>query len=449
MSSEFSGLKFGCVIFDDPVRREQGWKAIGEGESSRVNMEGTSALSSDTVWLTNMNYQIGAESGLRDNYRFLVSDYLREDIMAIAARYNITDSRRIAELGAKLLNRTMLLSAKLLEAEEDFPLRGNLRRGFREIVGIGKNPLVTTDMANRINEATTNNTNCEREAGGRHENDVVGIYRIPPREHCLRILDTMLPFGDFVEVPKNELPDQKADQSVVQEFLKEHGGTPGIYKITCRSFNPNFNNLINYGDSAGGSGGPYRRQWVSSPEVLMLSSLADITIHQAFVTPSTFRLRDPMKIADKLPWQADLSMTVGIFFENLWTGISIRGCRKSPNSPEKVYINTFTPFLRAMDRMLLFDRAVKFQAAGFEVLGYSTGRLRINLVGKSALDAYKIALETGTIPPFLGLKSSELPALSEKESRNPLCHQQIWHATNNLTQMLEWDFKVVRHLLNK
>lgn len=446
MSSDFDGLKFGCVIFDDPLRREQGWKAVGEQAATRVNMEGTSSLSSDTVWLTNMTYQMGAESGLRDNYRFLVSDYLREDILKLAARYKITDSRLVAELGAKLLSRAIRLSAKLLDAESEFPLKGNLRRGFREIVGIGKDPLLGTDMANRIRESTANNTNCEREPGYNREDDVPGIYRIPPREHCLGVMNTVLPFGDFHEIPKGELPDQKADRATVQEFLKKCV-LPGFYKITCRSFNPNFNNLINFGDSPNGMGvSSYKRQWITTPEVHMLSSLADITIHQVFLSESSLRLTEPMEIADKLPWQTDLSITVGIFFENLWTGLCLSGGRTRSTQPDKVYVNAFTPFLRAMDRMLLFDRALKFQEAGFEVLGYSTGRLRVNLANQDLIKAYRIALDTGTIPPFLGLSMNDIPPI--RDVKDPVCHQQIWHATNNLQEMLQWDYKIVEKILN-
>ena len=75
-TEEGGKLKYGCVIFDDPVRREQGWKATGEECAVRLNMQGTGALPSDTIWLTNMTYQIGSEAGLSGNYRFLLSDYL-------------------------------------------------------------------------------------------------------------------------------------------------------------------------------------------------------------------------------------------------------------------------------------------------------------------------------------------------------------------------------------
>jgi len=449
MSQEFTDLKFGCVIFDDTTRREQGWKAVGEETSTRVNMQGTASLPTDTIWLTNMDYAMSGRAGLHNNYRFLTHDFLRESILKMARRYKLTDSRQIAELGAKLLNRTMRLSAKLLDAEDDFPVRAALKNGFREIVGIGRDPLIPTEISRRLDEATVNFINCERSFNVSRDEDIVGVFRVMPRTHCLEILKCVLPYGDLVEIPKNEIPDPRtATPEDIQDFLHGRGRNPGIFKITCKRFDPRFNNLLNFGDGVGG-GGAYKRQWVVTPEVLWLSKLSDIVIHQAFVSQSTTRLTEALEIASKLPWQADLSITQGIFFENFWIGMSVRGRGNIHSHIEgKVYANIFTPFLRALDRMLLFDVAVQFQMAGFEVLGYNTGQLRVNLAGKHPLEAYDIAIRTNTIPPFLGLTNDQLPPFSREDQTNPLRHQQRWHATSNLKDMMEWDLKFVRAMIN-
>lgn len=442
------GLKYGCVIFDDPRSGEQGWKAIEEDKATRVSMEGTSALRSDVVWLTNMTYDVTSVRGLRDNFRFLQSGYLREDITQICERYHLTDNRICAEIGAKLLSRSMRLSSKLLEAEGDFTYKTSLRNAFRDIVGFGRDPCVTTEIGKIIDDACVYNTNCERDWNNR-ENDVVGIFCIPPRTHCLDILNCTLPYGEFVEVPKKALPERGATRKVIQDFLRSTEKTPGLFKITCERFNPNFNSLINYGDSPSPYGA-YRRSWVTHPEAVMLSSLSDMSIHQAFLPMSSYRLKEASQIASTLIKQADLSMTMGIFFENLWTGMSVAGKKICATDPNKIFINIFTPFIRAMDRLMLLDRAIQFQKAGFEVIGYATGRLRINLAGKEPIEAFKIALETGTIPPFLGLQENDLTQFSKgKKADDPLWILQFWHATNNLEQMLQWDQKVVNYFIQK
>lgn len=451
MSAEFSDLKFGCVIFDDTSRREQGWKAVGEETSTRVNMQGTASLPTDTIWLTNMDYAMSGQAGLHNNYRFLTHDFLRESLLRMARRYNLTDSRQIAELGAKLLSRSMRLSARLLDAEDDFPVRGSLKNGFRDTVGIGHDPLIPTEMARRLDEATVNFINCERSMNsGNRDDDVVGIFRVMPRTHCLKILNCILPYGEFVEVPKSDLPDPKtASPEDIQAFLEGAGRNPGCFRITCKRFDPRFNALLNFGDSAGASGGAYKRQWVVSPEVVWLSNLSEIVIHQAFISMSSTRLTEALEVADKLPWQADLSVTVGIFFENFWTGMSVRGRNRISQIEGKTYANIHTPFLRAVDRMLLFDTAVEFQQAGFEVLGYNTGQLRVNIAGKDPMEVYDMAVRTDTIPPFLGLRNDRFPPLTPEENVNPLRHMQRWHATSNLAAIMDYDLKVVRALIQQ
>lgn len=450
MSNERGGLKYGCVIFDDPRQREQGWKAIEEDKATRVSSEGTSALRSDVVWLTNMDYDLVSVTGLRDNFRFLHSKYMREDMAAICSRYQLTDNRICAEIGAKLFSRTMRLSSHLLEAE-DFTYKTSLSHAFRDIIGFGRDPVVTTEICKVIDDACVYNTNCEREWSNKRENDVIGVFRIPPRQHCLDILNSTLPYGEFVEVPKNVLPERGANRKVIQEFLQSCEKTPGLFKITCERFNPNFNSLINYGDSPSPYGA-YRRSWVTYPEALMLSSLSDMIIHQALLPLSTYKLKEAANIASSLVKQADMSLSMGIFFENLWTGMSVAGKKICATDPNKIYINVFTPFLRAMDRLLLLDRAIQFKKAGFEVIGYSTGRLRVNLIDKHPIEAFKIALETGTIPPFLGLKEDDLSqftSIFNEKKDDPLFVLQFWHATNNLEQMMMWDQKVVNYYTQK
>ena len=81
-------LKYGCLIWDDPCIHTTGWKAVGEGAAGRVNIQGTADLSSDTVYLTNMQYQMSKESGLSGNYRFKMDNYLREGIIQLAGLMN-------------------------------------------------------------------------------------------------------------------------------------------------------------------------------------------------------------------------------------------------------------------------------------------------------------------------------------------------------------------------
>jgi hypothetical protein len=441
-SQQNSGeLRYGCLVFDDPCAHNSGWKAVEEGKGSRVTLDGTSELSTDIVWITNMGYTISRESGLDGNYRFLTRDYLREDLEKMAQRHGIDkqDQRAVAEFGAKILSRTLRVSQKLLDADssEDFLPKFALKRGFREIIGLGRDPFYTTEMAKRIEEAISFNTNCEREQYIPAGEDIIGYFRIPAREHCLAVMDVPLPFGDFREIPRQALPDPKASREDVQKWLVQVAGNrPGLFKITCRNFETRFNGLINYGNYGEAATGlnSYKRQWVSSPELAFLTAFSEITVHQAFVTDSIYQLNQQMKLVRQLSPVTDMSVTMGVFFENLWTGICTRSSsRGTAPSPDKVPINVFTPFLRAMDRIRLFDKALEFSEAGFDVAGYASGTLRVSIRDHDPARVYDTCVKTRMIPPFLGCDEKKLPPPNQ---RDPV-EYSIWlYATSNYDLIL-------------
>ena len=130
----------------------------------------------------------------------------------------------------------MAASRKLLSIAEDeeFLPEYSLKQGYRDIIGFGRDEVFTTGMAKIINEATSYYTNCERDAWRSKEN-LIGVFRVPQRSHAYNVLNAALPYGDFVEVPQNELPGPKADRDVVQHWLATYGmndGMPGLFKIT-------------------------------------------------------------------------------------------------------------------------------------------------------------------------------------------------------------------------
>lgn len=450
-------LRFGCVVFDDPGSHTTGWKAVEESPATRVNIEGTGSLSTDIIWLTNLGYQISKTSGLDGNYRFLTSDYLRENICKMAERHGIacsldnSDPRALAEFGAQILSRVMCLSKRILEVdpEDDFLPRFTLKQGFRDIAGIGRDPVYPTEMSKRIEEAISYNTNCEREQYVPAAEDVIAYLRIPPREHCLAVMDVALPYGEFVEIPKGDLPSAKASIEETQNWLIHSiGDLPGFFKITCRSFDPLFNNLINFGDSANGMGmSSYKRQWVSSPEVAFLATFSEMTIHQAFITKSRYRLNQQLELIRNMPAQTDMSVSMGVFYENMWTGMCARSSgRLAQNSPDKVSINAFTPYIRAMDRVKLFEKAIKFSQAGLDVAGYATGMLRVSIKGQDPVKIYNLCSETRMIPPFLGCDARSLPA---PDHNDPLSFTQWMYATSNYKMLMDVDKKLVDRIVQR
>lgn len=430
-------MKLGCVIFDDPRLHQTGWKADGENIANRINFQGTGSLPSDTIWLTNLNYEVSAQSGLLSNYRFQKSDYLREDLSRMAERHAISDSRETAEYGAKIFTRTLRAMQSLLGCEPNYIPKYYLKTGFREHLW-GKDPCLPKDIAKIIEEAISYNCNCERNAFTPRNEDITGYFKVPPREHCLNVLQVSLPVGEIFELPKKSLPGKETPRQDVLDWLLNQQA-PGFFRVTCNNFDDAFNRLINYGVSPSAA----KRQWVSSPELAWLASFADVTIHQAYTAQSSVTLTEAIQMVEQMPEITELSISMGILYENVWSGMSTKLPERMCPSDKKS-VNPFTPFIRAQDRISLFPKAVAMAQLGFDVLGYATGTIRVSLKDKNPYDVFMAAQKTGLIPPFLGLEAANIPA-----PRASLDFVQWHYGTNKRQELLELDKKIIAKLTEK
>lgn len=427
-------MKFGCVIFDDTTLHQTGWKATGEGEATRINFQGTGSLPSDTVWLTNMSYALSSQSGLLQNYRFQQNDYLREELIKMASRHGIQDSREVAEFGAKVFSRSLKATQTILRADCNYVPQYSLKYGFRESLW-GKDPCLPLEVARIVDESVSYNCNCERNAFSSFDDDIIGYFKVPARQHSLNILEVVLPFGDFVEIDKKNLPKHGVTREQIAQWILECK-MPGFFRITCNNFDEDFNRLINFGVSPSAN----KRQWICTPELVWLASFADITIHQAVISKEAVQLKEASQLIASIPEIADISLSLGIVFENVWTGLSGR-LPDRMCSGNKKSVNPFTPFFRAQDRIALFEKAFAMARLGYDVLGYATGTLRVSIKEKDPLETYAAAQNAGVIPPFLGIDAGILPV-----PQAPLEYVQWHYATSKLTELLSLDKKIVEKI---
>ena len=109
-----------------------------------------------------------------------------------------------------------------------------------------------------------------------------------------------------------------------------------------------------------------------------------------------------------------------------------------------MFANPFLPFIRAQDRIKLFEKALILSEAGLEVTFYSTGSLKVNIKNQDPLELYDISTKCRIIPPFLGIDAKEIPQPSNKD---PLGFLQMWYATNNINNIMAWDKAIIDKLL--
>jgi hypothetical protein len=97
-----------------------------------------------------------------------------------------------------------------------------------------------------------------------------------------------------------------------------------------------------------------------------------------------------------------------------------------------------------MDRIRLFDKALEFSEAGFDVVGYASGTLRVSIKDRDPARIYETCVKTRVIPPFLGCDEKMLPPPNQKDPVEYL----IWlYATSNFDLLLDFDKKIVDRLI--
>lgn len=429
-------LHYGCMVFDDPCEHAAGW-AAQEGEQA-TRRAGTANLATDTIWLTNLDYAATRIAGFSNHVRFQRADYLREPLWQIAARYGIKSGWNLATFGAAIFDRTMRLAMHILRMRH-IP-RFALKNGIREVIA-GKDPLFPEEAHSAITEAISYNTNCERVYRTSRDEEDIRFFKIPYREHAITVLETPLPAGEMTKCT-GALPRGNEE---VRDWL-ESIGRPALIKITADNFDPQFNKLLNFGSSPATS--QSNRRWVTNQELLCLATFAELKVIDAFISKDIFVYSYLLDILYKLPKSADMSVSAGLFFENLWTAASTSLPNKTAETHLMKSINAHTPFLRAMDRINCMAAAKRLEAAGLEIAGYATGSIRANCYGKNSKEIVAAAIEADLIPPACDLEKSEYPKEINMHEPTPLQMMQLMCGCGLIDRLLSTDKLIIEKILN-
>lgn len=428
-------ISFGCMIFDSTQEHGAGWGCCAN-QPEATRRRGTSDLATDTVWLTNLDYDTTARAGLSNHVRFRRSDYMREPLSQLARRHSLQNPHEIASFGAKVFERVVQISMHCLRMEH-IP-RFALRNGIRSLIA-GNDPCYPYEVYNAISEAISYNTNCERL--WRPEEETIKYFKLPQRDHAMAILSTPLPAGEFTRWP-GALPGTSDE---VNEWMNEVA-KPGLFKVTAKNFDETFNRLINYGDSPANERS--QRRWVTNEELMLLSRFGEISVHDAFIASSICNLSALIDVLTKLPDAADMSLSAGLFAENLWAAAGTNLPNRTAETADTKSINAFTPYLRAMDRLICLQAARKIEEMGMEVVGYASGAIRVNCHDKSDHDMVVASIHAGCIPPACHLPLKDFPDGVDLQNPTPLQMMQIMYGCGLLPRILDTDGLITDRILN-
>ena len=379
-------MKLGFVYFVDIGNSQKGVAVVhGETPFDIVNV---GELDTGTHWLT--NHPDGIPGGSAGAHALFFSDkYLRVKADKILNQLCVpedTPASRKAEILGQIFHNVISYGRKIFGVE-NLP-RYEYRKGLRRILKEDDE----IELPELVSKMVTDSTQYYTFSTEKVNKDRLLSFTLPAVDHSRNILKTPLPDGQWRCI--ENIPH-------FPEEIKEWFGqrkTPYFAKVVLSNFDEQYFSLINFGSvTPEGS----ERQWVTGIELEKLYDKVDVTILEAWESSSVLVLPENiMSDIEALPEIGDLCYSLGLFMENVWTGLALNSvpnfCR---NKKSGRYQNAAGPFLRAADWGYCFDKAVALKDMGFSIAGYGVGRVVVDASFQTNEEIVLAALQNELIPP--------------------------------------------------
>lgn len=383
-------MRLGYIYFTDPDNSTDAIVVVHGEEPKRITDLG--ALDNSTKWMTNLPNGLPGSVEQNQHSFFFGDKYLRlthnRIFKQLGADPNEMKDMEKAKIMSQVFCNFILFGEKILGIQR-LP-RYEYRKGIRRIL-LPEDCKMPDHILKMVVDATqyytfsTEKTDSEKRV----------IFTIPPVEHAKNIFKTSLPAGEWSiisDIPQfpEEIPEWIASRQ-----------NPFFARITLSNFNEDLHSLINFGSVTPEESD---RQWVTNVELEMLLGKADIDIHEAWESKTTTKIPPAIeqKIAS-LPDICHLSFSLGLLLENIWSGMALKfppSHIKKDIETAKAYTNIASPFLRAADRKLCFEKVLALHKKGFTIASYGFGKVIIDSSFQAEEDIIFAALDLDLLPPL-------------------------------------------------
>lgn len=380
VAEEAPSLAYGVCLFDG-AEPQGGWACREHGEPFRV--ESPAGLSTDTIWWTNIAYELFRESGLSKHPWVRFNGYPRLTAQKALDEWGMKDvdpSRQVVLL-AKLFGRLMRLAVRRLTAQRElkaYALHADFSRIFRP------QSLPERDLAPAIAEAVQDWTRTQ----GRSGKDLRHVMLRRPRlDHAQYLARCPVPEGpwEYVQVSKMPAPPEKR-----AEWLA--GLDRPVLARVIVSSDSDVGEVLAFG-----GGAHERRFWCAHPELKALCAFASVEVTGAYIGTGFSAGEDLFSGLDDILRSpiAATSWSVGLLAENLWVG----ACRQAEEGRQR-RLTLRGCWMRSMDRTQLFLDAVHLHASGFIVLGYGVGGIHVAIDEDMMDELVDAAFRRGLMTPM-------------------------------------------------
>ncbi|MBB4861413.1 hypothetical protein HNP46_000224 [Pseudomonas nitritireducens] len=386
-------IKIGVCIFDDPKSPRGGFASI-DGDSA-FYVSGYHELSTETLWVTNLEFPVFRELNLLRLRHLTQAQYFRTSIRMLQVELGIVTGRRLAEVLSKVFSRVASLGKAFLGAD---PKNYNYRyqQAISDRIFIPGMTEPYSGLDSNVVQLVVDHSTQENQAmaGVKRPDRSSPVTFYYPRDAFAQwLFGRVYPTGsqwraeDFKreytlgtkDGRKLSLTDSFIDKCA-KNFRTSNRAT--FFNIAVLSHEASHRSFASFG-----AGAKEPRTWVTWPELLELLEYSVVTIYRAASTSSGL-------IRDHLPdycQSVGCGVSDGLLFENLYAALA---------APVNKRNTALGAYLRAYDRAACGRAAFEFHKAGFVVGSYGMGRVLVFLTEGQKERARQVALDNGLLCPL-------------------------------------------------
>lgn len=386
-------ITIGVCIFDDPKAPRAGFCSVDGSDPTYV--AGYHELSTETIWVTNLEFPIFKELNLLRLRHLTQDQYFRTSLRLLQSEFGITDHKNLAKFLSKLFTRTAQAGLSFFGVDPtNFNYRYHQALSSRLHVPGMHEPIQGLDQA-AVQLVIDHSTQENQAMTGvkRPDRSSPVTFCFPRDAYGQWLLSRVYPVGN---VWKNDGINREftigtrdgKKIALTDTFIKKIGdyfknnGRATFFRISVMSHEASHRAFATFG---AGSRDP--RVWVTWPELLELLEYSVVKVFESLSTSAG-------TIREHLPefcQATGFGLAEGLLFENLYVALA---------SPVNKRNTALGAYIRAYDRAACGRVAAAFHNAGFVVGSYSSGRVLLFLNDGQRERAAKLALELGMIPPL-------------------------------------------------
>lgn len=385
--------KFGVLIFDNPRDPVDGWGCQSDGEAFRFRQP--SDLINDCVWVANVD---GFEYSRRfaKMHHMRPADFLRSNLKHISAdlglcidgegRYGGHVTTAAPKL-ANVIHKAILYAAQAYGWEDPSQVlkSDSLHEDIRRSMVIP--PVLRGFMRGPMSAAYQSYSSPGM--ASYYEPDTITVtLRYNRLSYAKKIMLTEVPAGTW------SFADQPLDLKIALD-----PSTPCLVEASVEmgGIDPEISSLISFG-AAPGRRGPLR-SWITQRELMWLSQFAKVQVVRAYRASHSTLLPERLQLPHALVSDPtfEYSISAGLVAESHWTAIA--NPVFNAKSLDKRDVSQWGAWLRAADRAMSFELALKAHKAGFFVFGYGNGSVVLRLRRDRLEELLEFAMENDIAHP--------------------------------------------------